>query len=64
MLGTRGDVMSKMLHDQLNVMRKRKVPETDSRIVAIKRTLEQQQTNEAMRNKTFSHLKPVRRRVK
>lgn len=56
--------MSKMLYDQLNVMRKRKVPETDSRIVAIKRILEQQQTNEAMRNKTFSHLKPVRRRVK
>jgi hypothetical protein len=56
--------MSKMLYDQLNVMRRRNVPETDSRIVAIKRILDRQESDKAMRDKPFSHLKPVRRRVK
>lgn len=63
--------MSKMLHNELNVMRKRKVPETDPRIVAIKRILAQQlgtaQPGPVYRgtnNVPFNDISPKPRRIK
>lgn len=60
--------MSRMLYKELDVMQRRGVPETDPRVVAIKRTLEQQSLGQSQRRaappKPRPIQKPVSRRAK
>lgn len=44
--------MSRMLEQELVVMKRRKVPDTDPRVVAIKRTLQKQEPEQVQRERS------------